>query len=59
MLQTSVKMLQAEVIEVCQLSERNLELICPGWISSSKNAPIKQINCKVDTGVGFNVISLN
>ena len=57
--QASVKMLQTEVIEVCQLSERNPEHIHPGWISRSKNAPIEQIDCEVDTGAGCNVISLN
>ena len=37
--QTSVKMLQTEIIEVCQLSERNPEHICP----ASKDAAIEQI----------------
>ena len=55
--QTSVKMLQTEVIEVCQLSERNPEHIRPAWISKSKDAAIEQIDCEVDTGAGCNVIS--
>ena len=57
--QTSVKMLQTEVIEICQLSERNPEHIHPGWISKSKDSANKQIDCKVDTGAGCNVISPN
>ena len=50
-------MLKTEVIEVCQLSERNPEHIRPAWTSKSKDAAIEQIDCKVDTGAGCNVIS--
>ena len=50
-------MLQTEVIEICQLSERNPEHIRPAWISKSKDAAIEQIDCEVDTGAGCNVIS--
>ena len=57
--QASVKMLQTEVIEVCQLSERNLEHIRLAWISRSKDSPIEQIDCEVDTGAGCNVIGYN
>ena len=57
--QASVKMLQTEVIEVCQLSERNSEHIRPAWISRSKDSPIEQIDCEVDTGAGCNVIGYN
>ena len=57
--QASVKMLQTEVIEVCQLSERNSEHIRPAWISRSKDSPIKEIDCEVDTGAGCNVIGYN
>ena len=57
--QTSVKMLQTETAEVCQLSERNSEHIRPAWISKSKDSPIQQIDCEVDTGAGCNVIGYN
>ena len=56
--QTSVKMMQAETTEVCQLSERNSEHIRPTWISKSKDSEIEQIDCEVDTGTGCNVIDL-
>ena len=54
--QASVKMLQTEVIEVCQLSERNSEHIRLAWISKSKDSPMEQMDCEVDTGAGCNVI---
>ena len=57
--QASVKMLQTEVIEVCQLSERSSEHIRPAWISRSKDSTIKEIDCEVDTGAGCNVIGYN
>ena len=56
--QTSVKMMQTETIEVCQLSERNSEHIRPAWIYKSKDSEIEQIDCEVDTGAGCNVIGL-
>ena len=56
---TPIKMLQTETIEVCQLGERNTEHIRPAWISKSKNSPIEQIDCEVDTGAGCNVIGYN
>ena len=52
-------MLQTETAEVCQLSERNSEHIRPAWISKSKDSPIQQIDCEVDTGAGCNVIGYN
>ena len=57
--QTSVKMLQSKEVEVCQLSERKSEHIRPAWISRSKESPVQQINCEVDTGAGCNVIGHN
>ena len=57
--QTSVKMLQTETVEVCQLSERKSEHIQLAWISRSKDSLIEQINCEVDTGAGCNVIGHN
>ena len=57
--QAPVKMLQTEVIKVCQLSERNSEHIRPAWISKSNESSIEQIDCKVDTGAGCNVIGYN
>ena len=57
--QTSVKMLQSKEVEVCQLSERKSEHICPAWISRSKESPVQQISCEVDTGAGCNVIGHN
>ena len=57
--QASVKMLQTETVEVCQLSERKSEHIRPAWISRSKDSPIEQIDCEVDTGAGCNVIGHN
>ena len=56
--QTSVKIMQTEMIEVCRLSERNSEHIRPAWISKSKDSEIEQIDCEVDTGAGCNVIGL-
>ena len=52
-------MLQTETAEVCQLSERNSEHIRPAWISKSKDLPIQQIDCEVDTGAGCNVLGYN
>ena len=57
--QAPVKMLQTEVIKVCQLSERNSEHIRPAWISKSNESSIEQIECEVDTGAGGNVIGYN
>ena len=54
--QASVKMLQTETVEVCQLNERKSEHIQPAWISRSKDSLIEQIDCEVDTGAGCNVI---
>ena len=51
-------MMQTETTDVCRLSERNSEHILPAWISKSKDSEIKQIDCEVDTGAGYNVIGL-
>ena len=57
--QVSIRKLQMDTTEICQLSERNSEHIRPAWISKAKNSAIEQIDCEVDTGVGCNVIVLN
>ena len=54
-LHVSIKMLQTETTEVCQLSQKNPEHIRPAWIYKSEDSSIQQIDCEVDTGVGCNV----
>ena len=57
--QVSIRKLQMDTTEICQLSERNSEHIRPAWISKAKNSAIEQIDYEVDTGAGCNVIGLN
>ena len=58
----TIHKLKAKTLPICKLSKQDCTLentkphIRPFWISQSQNSPVQQIDCKVDTGAGCNVL---